>query len=212
MGMIDDWFVKKIAAIRGGAKPSLHDEPTHAEPAPPSNEKRNVRDYSVALSAQEWANVEAFMARPDKESSNAASCLNGELTVGLNAQLVSVDIIQCRVLRVFGTLDAPIFAQKLIIEKGAKVKSTARVGHAEVHGEFEGTLQVHGTMTVTKTGVARGKFRALKFMLADGVKLEGDVKRVANPQPDWVKNESDDAWVEAFPSTMMSMTLRKQAA
>ncbi len=212
MGMIDEWFARKIAAVRGGSNPSLINEPARVEPTPLSSPRRKAHDYSVALSAQEWANVESFMARPDRESSNAASCLNGELTVGHNADLVSADMIQCRVLRVHGTLDAPIFAQKLIIEKGAVVKSIARVGEAEIHGTFEGTLQVHGVMTVAKTGKASGKLRALKYLVAEGGEMKGDIKRVANPSPDWVKNDADDAWTESFPTTMMSMTLRRQAA
>jgi cytoskeletal protein CcmA (bactofilin family) len=212
MGMIDEWFARKLAAVRSGAKPSLM-EPKRGEETPPSSEKKpRNRDYSVALSAQEWANVEAFMARPKREASNAASCLDGELSVGINAELVSDDIIQCRVLRVFGTLDAPIYAQKLIIEKGGIVKSVARVGAAEIHGSFEGTLQVHGTMTVAKSGTAKGKLRAFKFLVAEGGKTEGDIKRVASAQPEWVQNDQDDAWVDSFPSSMMSMTLRKQVA
>jgi cytoskeletal protein CcmA (bactofilin family) len=212
MGMIDEWFARKISAVRSGAKPSLT-EPKRSEVAPSSSEKKpRNRDYSVALSAQEWANVETFMARPGREASNAASCLDGELSVGINAELISTDIIQCRVLRVFGTLDAPIFAQKLIIEKGAVVKSIARVGSAEVLGSFEGTLQVHGTMSVGKTGSVKGKLRAFKYLVAEGGKTEGDIKRVASSQPEWVQNDQDDAWIDSFPTSMMSMTLRKQAA
>jgi cytoskeletal protein CcmA (bactofilin family) len=213
MGMIDEWFARKIAAVRGGAKPSLN-EPSRGEATPPSSEKKSrSRDYSVALSAQEWANVETFMSRPGREASNASSCLDGELTIGLNAEIVSTDIIQCRVLRVFGTLDAPIFAQKLIVEKGGKVKSIARVGAADVLGDFEGTLQVHGTMTVGRAGSVTGKARAIKYLVAEGGRVEGDVKRVEpKHQPDWVEAESDDAWVDQFPMSMMSMTLRKQAA
>lgn len=213
MGMIDDWFARKLSAIRSGGKPSLI-EPERKETAPPSSEKKpRNRDYSVALSAAEWANVHNFMESRGCKASNAASCLDGELTVGANADLVSTDIIQCRVLRVIGTLDAPIFAQKLIIEPGAVVKSTARVGEAEIRGHFEGTLRVHGVVTVGQKGVATGKLRAYKFMVAEGGKTEGDVKRVEPKKaPEWAQAESDDAWVDSFPSSMMSMTLRKMAA
>jgi cytoskeletal protein CcmA (bactofilin family) len=213
MGMIDEWFARKLSAVRGGAKPSLI-EPERKEAAPPSSEKKpRNRDYSVALSAEEWANVHSFMESRGSKASNAASCLDGELTVGANAELVSTDIIQCRVLRVIGTLDAPIFAQKLIIEAGAHVKSTARVGEAEIRGSFEGTLKVHGIMTVGKEGVASGKLRAYKYHLAEGGRTEGDVKRVEpKKNPEWAQAESDDAWVDTFPSSMMSMTLRKKAA
>jgi cytoskeletal protein CcmA (bactofilin family) len=214
MGMIDEWFARKIAAVKGGAKPSLQNEPKSAVAAPPSSEKkRRGRDYSVALSAQEWANVHEFMASKTSKVPNAASCLDGELTVGANAELVSADLIQCRVLRVIGTLDAPIFAQKLIVEAGAVVKSTARVGTAEIRGRFEGTLRVHGVMLVGKEGVASGKLRAYKYMVAEGGKTEGDVKRVEEKKnPEWAQAESDDHWVDDFPSSMMSMTLRKKAA
>jgi cytoskeletal protein CcmA (bactofilin family) len=213
MGMIDKWFARKISAVRSGGRPSLI-EPERKETAPPSSEKKpRNRDYSVALSAAEWANVNSFMESIGSKASNAASCLDGELTVGANAELVSTDIIQCRVLRVIGTLDAPIFAQKLIIEAGATVKSTARVGEAEIRGHFEGTLRVHGVMTVGKEGVASGKLRALKYMVADGGKTEGDVKRVEpTKNPEWAQAENDDAWVDSFPTSMMSMTLRKKAA
>lgn len=213
MGMIDEWFTRKVAAIRGNDKPSLI-EPARKETASPSSEKKSrIRDYSVALSAAEWDNVNSFMESRGCKASNAAACLDGELTVGANADLVSTDIIQCRVLRVIGTLDAPVFAQKLIIEAGAVVKSTARVGEAEVRGRFEGTLQVHGILTVGKEGVASGKLRAYKYMVAEGGKTEGDVKRVEpSKKPAWAQAESDDAWVDSFPSSMMSMTMRDKAA
>jgi cytoskeletal protein CcmA (bactofilin family) len=213
MGMIDEWFARKISAVRGSVKPRLI-EPERSKAAPPSSEKKpRIRDYSVALSAEEWANVNSFMESRGCKSSNAAACLDGELTIGANAELVSNDTIQCRVLRVIGTLDAPVFAQKLIIEAGAKVKGKARVGEAEIRGTFEGTMRVHGVMTVGKEGAASGKLRAYKFRVAEGGKTEGDVKRVEpKDAPEWAQAESDDAWVDSFPSSMMSMTLRKKAA
>ncbi len=213
MGMIDEWFTRKLSAVKGGTKPSLM-EPARNETAPPNSEKKpRIRDYSVALSAAEWASVNEFMESRGSRASNAASCLDGELTVGANAELVSTDIIQCRVLRVIGTLDAPVFAQKLIVEAGAVVKSVARVGEAEIRGRFEGTLQVHGVMTVGKEGVASGKLRAYKYLVAEGGLTEGDIKRVEPKRnPEWIESDSDDAWVDSFPSSMMSMTLRKKAA
>jgi cytoskeletal protein CcmA (bactofilin family) len=213
MGMIDEWFSRKIAAVKGQPKPSLV-EPVRNPVAPPSSEKKpRSRDYSVALSADEWANVHEFMASKGSKGTNASACLDGELTVGANAELVSTDIIQCRVLRVFGTLDAPIFAQKIIIEAGAVVKSKARVSHAEIRGRFEGTLRVHGEMVVGQTGSASGKLRAYKYLVAPGGKTEGDIKRVEpHTKPEWIQSESDDAWVDQFPTSMMSMTLRKKAA
>jgi cytoskeletal protein CcmA (bactofilin family) len=218
MGMLDNWLAQTLGALRGVSSSSAGGTPPSAlgataESALVVTKKRERnRDYSVALSAADWATVNSFLERPNREASNSASCLDGELTVGAHAVLTSKEIIQCKTLRVFGTLDAPIFAQRLIVENGAKVKSIARVGEADISGTFDGTLQVHGVMRVHSGGVAIGKLRALSYEVAkDGV-TSGDMKRVVPKSPEWIEHEENEHGDFDFPSSMMSMTMTKRAA
>lgn len=218
MGMLNNWLAQKLSgskASAGGTPPSV--QSTTAESAAPASlsvVRRPKKNYhSEALTAKDWASIDEFFTRPGREASSSASCLDGELTVGPSAVLKSDEIIQCKTLRVRGTLDAPIFAQHLIIEEGGTVTSVARVGTADIRGTFGGTLQVHGTMRVFATGMVGGKLRALNYETATGAKLEGDIKRVVPKTPDWIQadeGESLDAF--DFPSSMMSMTVTRRAA
>jgi cytoskeletal protein CcmA (bactofilin family) len=218
MGMLDNWLAQKLGAFRGtghslagGTPPSARGATAESALSVTPKRQRN-RDYSVALSPADWATVNSFLERPNREASNSASCLDGELTVGANAVLTSNEIIQCKTLRVFGSLDAPVFAQRLIIEKGATVKSIARVGEAEISGTFDGTLQVHGVMRVLSGGVATGKLRALSYDVANDGIASGDMKRVVPKTPDWIQHDENEHGEFDFPSSMMSMTMTKRAA
>jgi cytoskeletal protein CcmA (bactofilin family) len=222
MGMLDNWIAQKFGAGQSSSKASAGGIPpsaaksASAESASPSAEPapaRKAKNYhSEALTAKDWASIDEFFARPGREASSSASCLDGELTVGGGAVLKSDEIIQCKTLRVRGKLDAPIFAKRLIIEEGAVVTSIARVGAAEIRGTFTGTLQVHGTMTVHATGSASGKLRALEYQVAKAAKLEGDIKRVVPKTPEWIQHDEGEANSDDFPMSMMSMTMTKRAA
>jgi cytoskeletal protein CcmA (bactofilin family) len=221
MGMLNNWIAQKFGANQPGSKASAGGIPPPAAQsaaaesaaltaAPPARKAKNY--HSEALTAKDWASIDEFFARPGREASSSASCLDGELTVGAGAVLKSDEIIQCKTLRVRGKLDAPIFAQRLIIEEGAVVTSVARVGTAEIHGTFTGTLQVHGIMTVHATGEATGKLRALEYQVAKAAKLAGDIKRVVPKRPDWIQQDEGESGDFDFPMSMMSMTMTKRAA
>jgi cytoskeletal protein CcmA (bactofilin family) len=223
MGMLDNWIAQKFGASQPSSKASAGGIPPSAAKsaaaesaslaveAAPARKAKNY--HSEALTAKDWASIDEFFARPaGREASSSASCLDGELTVGAGAVLKSDEIIQCKTLRVRGKLDAPIFAQLLIIEEGAVVTSVARVGTAEIRGTFTGTLQVHGTLTVHATGDASGKLRALEYQVAKAAKLAGDIKRVVPKTPEWIQHDDGEANPFDFPMSMMSMTMTKRAA
>jgi cytoskeletal protein CcmA (bactofilin family) len=217
MGMLNNWIAQKFGARQtsseasaGGIPPLAANSAAAGSAFSAPARKKNY--HSEALTAKDWASIDEFFARPGRETSSSASCLDGELTVGANAVLNSDEIIQCKTLRVRGTLNAPIFAQRLIIEEGAVVNSVARVGEAEVRGTFVGTLQVHGTMKVHATGNVSGKLRAIEYQAAKGATLSGDMKRVVPKTPDWIQHDEGEANPFDFPTSMMSMTMTKRAA
>jgi cytoskeletal protein CcmA (bactofilin family) len=230
MGMLDNWLAQKFSALRsgdflsaGGIPPSA--KLATAEAASTSSrstqtsssaasagqpaKRRHAKDYSVALSPADWASVEQFLDRPNRPATQAASCLDGELTVGAGAELNSTDIIQCKTLRVLGTLNAPVLAQRLIIEASGRVNGTARVGSAQIAGAFDGTLRVHGTMRIRSSAKVQGKLRAYEFEISDGAEVTANRQRVAAPAtPHWVQDD-EGSFDGDFPEAMMSMTLKK---
>ncbi|TAG49656.1 MAG: polymer-forming cytoskeletal protein [Betaproteobacteria bacterium] len=232
MGMLDNWLVQKFSALRGGEFLSAGGIPpsaklaaaeaafsggrsTHAAngiaPAGQPAKRRQGKDYSVALSPSDWASVEQFLDRPNRPATQAASCLDGELTVGAGAELNSTDIIQCKTLRVLGTLNAPVFAQRLIIEATGVVNGTARVGSAQIAGTFDGTLRVHGTMRIRSSAKVQGKLRAYEYEISEGAEVSENRQRVAQPAtPTWVQDD-EGSFDGDFPESMMSMTLKKVA-
>ena len=99
--------------------------------------------------------------------------------------------IHCQTVRVLGTLEATVFAQRLIVAEGARVTGNVRVNDAEISGEFDGSLQARGTASFSKSASVFGKVRALELAISTGALVHGaDIKRVVpsvfddlNPEP-----------------------------
>ncbi len=225
MGMLDNWLAQKFSALRsgeflsaGGTPPSAKlataesafSGAATAEPARTALKKaRSGNDYSIALSPADWASVEQFLDRPNRAPTEAASCLDGELTVGAGAVLNSDDVIQCKTLRVLGTLNAPVLAKRLIIEAGGRLNGKVRVEHAQIAGQFDGTLRVHGMMRIRSTANVQGKLRAYEYEISQGATVSSNRQRVVAPvTPTWVQDDQG-SFDGDFPESMMSMTLKK---
>jgi cytoskeletal protein CcmA (bactofilin family) len=226
MGMLDNWLAQKFSALRSGeflsaggippsaklatAESAFRPQKSAAQPQSLAHAKaRRGNDYSVALSPADWASVEQFLDRPNRAPTEAASCLDGELTVGAGAELNSNDVIQCKTLRVLGTLNAPVLAKRLIIEAGGRVNGKVRVEHAQIAGQFDGTLRVHGMMRIRSTANVQGKLRAYEYEISRGATVSDNRQRVVAPvTPTWIQDD-EGSFDGDFPESMMSMTLKK---
>ena len=136
-----------------------------------------IRDYTMQPTIAP-AELSKIMPR-DGECSMAVSGLDGVLTIGRDMTTTTDQPIHCQTLRVLGTLEATVHAHKLIIAEGGRVIGSVRVNEAEIFGEFDGSLQVRGTLAVFPSATLIGKIRATEIGLAKQAKVSGaDIKRV----------------------------------
>ena len=136
-----------------------------------------IRDYTMQPTIAA-AELNKIMPR-DGECSKAVSGLDGVLTIGKDMTMTTDQPIHCQTLRVIGTLEATVHAHKLIIAEGGRVMGSVRVNDAEILGDFDGSLQVRGTLSVFPSATLSGKIRATEIGLAKQAKVSGaDIKRV----------------------------------
>ena len=211
MGFLENWFGDKkrsrqqpfAGASRPAPKPlvdeigaNAHDDEiaaalrAHAATAtPPPAFERRIHDYTAQPSIDP-ALLQKILPR-DGECAFTVSGLDGVLTVGRDMVMSTDRPIHCQTVRVLGTLEATIIAQRLIVAEGALVSGNVRVNDAEISGEFDGSLQARGTVSFSKTATVFGKVRALELAISTGALVHGaDIKRVVpsvfddlNPEP-----------------------------
>ena len=203
MGFLENWFSNKVGASMGRTAsalnplsgmhgmPELQPAGAAALPAAADGIAANLRARMGMRPATERA-VRDFTTRPnidpeelkkimprDGECELTVSGLDGVLTVGKDMVMTTDQPIHCQTLRVLGTLEATVYAQRIIIAEGASVIGSIRVTDAEIHGEFDGSLQARGIVKISATALVQGKVRALELMISKEAKVEGaDIKRV----------------------------------
>ena len=142
----------------------------------PSSEPA-IRDFTTKPNIDP-EELKKIMPR-DGECELTVSGLDGVLTVGKDMVMTTDQPIHCQTLRVLGTLEATVYAQRVIIAEGASVTGSVRVTDADIFGEFDGSLQARGVAKISPTAVIRGKVRALELVISKEAKVEGaDIKRV----------------------------------
>ena len=149
----------------------------------------------------------------DGECKMAVSGLDGVLTIGKDMTMTTDQPIYCQTLRVLGILEATVHAHKIIIAEGARVMGSVRVNDAEILGEFDGSLQVRGSLTVFPSATLIGKIRATEIGLAKQAKVSGaDIKRVVPKVLDGFDNGpvSEGRFEDGYSS--MSITVSQRSA
>ena len=99
---------------------------------------------------------------------------SGTLLVG-RAIKVKGQIEACQNLVVEGRVEAELTAQSLTVLIGGLFKGSAEVEKAEIAGHFEGTLTVHGPLSITGGGKATGRIRYERITIESGGEIAGDV-------------------------------------
>ncbi len=99
---------------------------------------------------------------------------NGTLLVG-QAIKVKGQIESCQNLVVEGRVEAELVAQALSVLKGGLFKGTAEVDKADIAGRFEGTLTVHGPLSIKSGGKVTGRIRYERITIEGGGEIAGDV-------------------------------------
>ena len=200
MGFFENWLGNKVGAAMGRTANALN--PTSgnhalqlagAPPLPASADgiaaslrarigmrpdaEPMIRDFTTKPNIDP-EELKKILPR-DGQCELTVSGLDGVLTVGKDMVMTTDQPIHCQTLRVLGTLEATVYAQRIIIAEGASVIGSVRVTDAEIHGEFNGSLQARGIAKVSSTAVIHGKVRALELVIAKDAKTEGaDIKRV----------------------------------
>ena len=183
MGFFENWFGDKAnTALRRAAGAGTMALPGDVLPVRPRSTARAftepvVHDFTTKPNIDPAA-LQKIMPR-DGEGALTVSGLDGVLTVGKDMVMTTDQPIRCQTLRVLGTLEATVYAQRIIIAEGARVMGSVRVNDAEVSGEFDGSLQARGVAVFHNTASVSGTVRALQFTIAEGAKMNGaDLKRV----------------------------------
>ena len=191
MGFFGKWFGDKTSTALGQTATALNPNPSGAGAIVRTGDALAVRQRSSKRAISEPV-IRDFTTKPsidpatlqkimprDGECSLTVSGLDGVLTVGKDMVMTTDQPIRCQILRVLGTLEATVYAQRIIIAEGARVMGSVRVNDAEVRGEFDGSLQARGMAIFHSTASVSGKVRALELTIAKEAKMTGvDIKRV----------------------------------
>lgn len=186
MGFFENWFGDKASTAltptptaAGAGTMTLSGDalPVRLRSSARAITEPAVRDFTTKPNIDPAA-LQKIMPR-DGECALTVSGLDGVLTIGKDMVMTTDQPIRCQTLRVLGTLEATVYAQRIIITEGARVTGSVRVNDAEIRGEFDGSLQARGAAVFHRTAVVSGKVRALEITIAKDAKMNGaDVKRV----------------------------------
>lgn len=165
-----------------------------------------IRDFTTQPNIDPEA-LKQIMPR-DGQCELTVSGLDGVLTVGKDMVMTTDQPIHCQTLRVLGTLEATVYAHRVIINEGASVTGSIRVTDAEIHGEFDGSLQARGVVKIAATAVIHGKVRALELVIAKDAKTDGaDIKRVVPRVFDDLNPEANGGVIGRFEDGYSSMCI-----
>jgi cytoskeletal protein CcmA (bactofilin family) len=130
------------------------------------------------------------LAEPRVTSSTSTTSQTGgsKLTVGPNIKLKGLEITDCDTLVVEGMVEATMDSRVIQIAEQGEFKGAAEVDIAEVHGLFEGELNVRQKLVIHGSGRVTGKIRYGKLVVEEGGQLSGDIEctvaaRTAAPKP-----------------------------
>ncbi len=172
-----------VQAGKPPLKPALYDPPgaparstvsnTYRPPAtPPSPAQSSPVAAPTSVAADASASPSAT------PPSSSAEPPGSKLHVGVNIKLKGVDISDCDVLVIEGSVEATVHSKAMQIAKPGTLKGTALIDVAEIQGEFSGELTARTRLVVHSTGRVSGTIRYGKLIVAEGGELTGDVKRM----------------------------------
>jgi len=221
MGFFDNWLADKVNVAFGRGSVALHPvmvggaalggAGTSPKPRQRRHDENHVHDYTTKPTIDPEL-LKTILPR-DGRSPMTVSGLDGVLTVGADMVMTTDQPIHCQTIRVLGTLEATVYAQKIIVAEGGRVVGSVRVSDAEIHGEFNGSLQARGTVTISSTATLSGQVRALELAISRQAAVDGaDIKRVvprvfAELSPDAV---NEPRYEEG--SSSMSITVTRYSA
>jgi len=85
------------------------------------------------------------------------------------------EINGCDTLRVEGVVDGNAVARQLILCPGGSFLGTAEIDEAEIEGNFDGTLNVHGKLFLRSTGRITGTLSYGQIEIEKGGEIAGQI-------------------------------------
>ncbi len=170
-------------APKPALKPAFYEPPGAAAKTATGNVPRPAMPLapppqSAATPTPSSAPTDASAPAAATASASVAEPPGSKLSVGVNIKLKGVDISDCDVLVIEGSVEATVHSKAMQIAKPGTLKGTALIDVAEIHGEFSGELTARTRLVVHSTGRVSGTIRYGKLIVAEGGELTGDVKRL----------------------------------
>lgn len=103
-----------------------------------------------------------------------------QLVVGADVKLRCAEISDCDVLIVEGLAEASITSERLEIAEGGHFSGKVCIDVGEIHGEFEGEMEVRQQLVIHPSGCVRGKVRYAKLLIHEGGQLSGEIARLSS--------------------------------
>jgi len=167
-------------------KPPVYDPP--GSPAPAVTGATNVGRPGIpgaTSSAAAPAPAPSTSAAPATAATPAATGRPGDapeskLHVGVNIKLKGVEISDCDVLVIEGSVEATVHSKIMEVAEPGTLKGTALIDVAEITGEFTGELTARTRLVVHGTGRVSGTIRYGKLVVEEGGELSGDIQRISD--------------------------------
>lgn len=99
---------------------------------------------------------------------------DGVLVIGKGTRIVG-NISDCAKLEILGDLKGMIVADALVIGPGGSVEGDVRATLVEVHGTFQGRMEVADLLDIRSTGRVNGELTYARLAVANGAHLSGTV-------------------------------------
>ncbi len=97
-------------------------------------------------------------------------------------------------LRILGRFSGEIISPgRLVVEEGAEVKASIRVGSVVVGGVIRGNITAKNKLEMLATGKVIGNIRTAKLKIADGVVFEGKCEMIKDPDSIDIFSESAES-------------------
>ncbi|MGC9955146.1 MAG: polymer-forming cytoskeletal protein [Rhizomicrobium sp.] len=116
----------------------------------------------------------ALQPKPALSAPLSAAGSAALLVAGAGVKLKG-DITGCDTLRVEGVVDGNATARQLILCPGGSFLGTAEIDEAEIEGDFDGTLNVHGRLLLRSNGRITGTLSYGQIEIERGGEVAGQI-------------------------------------
>ena len=105
----------------------------------------------------------------------------GSIVIGAGVS-VTGDIDAPNEVSVNGRHTGKVISGKITVRNGGKIDGESRVETAEIEGNYDGNLEVAGTLSVSSSGVAKGEIRYKDLEIALGGKISGTISEMSDEE------------------------------